>query len=77
MVEGRYARYGEGSCRSSLYGSPSVVFPRSLRVLFLGAIGVDVPINLGDSSRDGSSSALCSAMVAADSVGENGSTILR
>ena len=53
------------------------MFPRSLRVLFLGAIGVDVPINLGIQGREEGSSALCSAMLAADSVGENGSTVLR
>ena len=46
-MEGRYARYGEGICRVSLCGRPSVVFPRSLKVFFLGAMEVDADVWIG------------------------------
>ena len=38
MVDLWNAVYGQGICRFSSCGSPSLVFPRSLVVLFLGAI---------------------------------------
>jgi len=76
-VEGRYAKYGEASCRFSLCLRPSLVFPRSLKVFFLGAMGAGVLVGLGIQVVKEEGALFVQTMVAVDSVGKNGNTVFR